>query len=626
MAPPKTSFAVVRKKTPFQRANEEEELKRKRHAEEAAKLCDEFAESFEADSKKTKGMNFVSAGTQAAGSHPSEAVADHGLREKYVPPVPFPDVMDDASNRTNETASTSTAIGSGSQMTPSGRKGTKPRAIDALMSEMIAKQDQRERARRKRHDVNGPSDRGRASGDGDGNSTNLFVGNLPRDADEDVVKRAFAKYGPIGSVKIFWPREDEDARLRTQLSGFVAFMTRSSAERAKEEMDGAMLGRHDLRIGWGKAVPLPAKPIWPLATDTETSVGEGNFSAAQRLRASMRGKTTDIARVDSSTPVSTTEIIVRYPEDNRITALIDTTARYVAEDGYLFENAVMDRERDNGDFLFLFHDTAPERSYYKWRMFSLSQGDSLAKWRVEPFSMIAGGARWRPPDPTQRPDTSLVSSTNVQGLPADDSRLTVSEAQTFASLLEKLTLERRDIEQGMIFALDHSEAADDIAELLAEALTSDETAVATKTARLFLVSDILHNCGAPVRNTSAYRGAFQSKLPRVFESLRLTLRGMTSRIAREAFKKRVASVLAAWSDWFLFQNEFLKGLEANFALGDVATTQTFTEVEMQKVREEIESMDVEAREKRCKALGLIADGGAAARLVEVELRMRGRVK
>ena len=98
--------------------------------------------------------------------------------------------------------------------------------------------------------------------------------------------------------------------------------------------------------------------------------------------------------------------------------------------------------------------------------------------------MIAGGARWRPPDPTQRPDTSLVSSTNVQGLPADDSRLTVSEAQTFASLLEKLTLERRDIEQGMIFALDHSEAADDIAELLAEALTSDETAVATKTARL----------------------------------------------------------------------------------------------------------------------------------------------
>lgn len=72
MAPPgKTSFSVVRKKTPFQKAKAEEELKRKRHAEEAAKLYDEFAASFEAD-KKPRGMNFVSAGTQAAGSRPGE--------------------------------------------------------------------------------------------------------------------------------------------------------------------------------------------------------------------------------------------------------------------------------------------------------------------------------------------------------------------------------------------------------------------------------------------------------------------------------------------------------------------------------------------------------------------------
>ena len=57
MAPPgKTSFSVVRKKTPFQKAKAEEELKRKRHAEEAAKLYDEFAASFEAD-KKPRGMN-----------------------------------------------------------------------------------------------------------------------------------------------------------------------------------------------------------------------------------------------------------------------------------------------------------------------------------------------------------------------------------------------------------------------------------------------------------------------------------------------------------------------------------------------------------------------------------------
>jgi U2-associated protein SR140 len=104
---------------------------------------------------------------------------------------------------------------------------------------------------------------------------------------------------------------------------------------------------------------------------------------------------------------------------------------------------------------------------------------------------------------------------------------------------------------------------------------------------------------------------------------------MNSRIAREAFKKRVASVIAAWSDWFLFQNEFLNGLEANFVLGDVSTTLNCTEVEAKTVQREIETMDAEAREKACKAKGLIAEGGAeacAARLVEVELHLRGRVK
>ena len=63
------SFAVVRKKTPFQKAKEEEELKRKRDAADAARLLGDFEESF-ADAKKSKGMTFVSAGVQGAGSRP----------------------------------------------------------------------------------------------------------------------------------------------------------------------------------------------------------------------------------------------------------------------------------------------------------------------------------------------------------------------------------------------------------------------------------------------------------------------------------------------------------------------------------------------------------------------------
>jgi U2-associated protein SR140 len=41
--------------------------------------------------------------------------------------------------------------------------------------------------------------------------------------DEEVLKREFGRFGPIASVKIMWPR-DEEQRRRARNSGFVAFM------------------------------------------------------------------------------------------------------------------------------------------------------------------------------------------------------------------------------------------------------------------------------------------------------------------------------------------------------------------------------------------------------------------
>jgi hypothetical protein len=101
------------------------------------------------------------------------------------------------------------------------------------------------------------------------------------------------------------------------------------------------------------------------------------------------------------------------------------------------------------------------------------------------------------------------------------------------------------------FALDRSEQAKEVVELIAESLTLAETPMNKKIARLFLVSDILyatphsyqrhliplsvprayhhartrwlsffrHNSSAPVRNASMYRSAFQKVLPAIFESI-----------------------------------------------------------------------------------------------------------
>ena len=54
---------------------------------------------------------------------------------------------------------------------------------------------------------------------------------------EEMLCKEFGKYGPLASVKIMWPRTDEE-RTRVSNRGFVAFMTRKDAERAMAALDG----------------------------------------------------------------------------------------------------------------------------------------------------------------------------------------------------------------------------------------------------------------------------------------------------------------------------------------------------------------------------------------------------
>jgi U2-associated protein SR140 len=50
----------------------------------------------------------------------------------------------------------------------------------------------------------------------------------------------FGQYGPLGSVKIMWPRTEEE-KIRGNNCGFVAFMKRDDAEKALDDLDGLIL-------------------------------------------------------------------------------------------------------------------------------------------------------------------------------------------------------------------------------------------------------------------------------------------------------------------------------------------------------------------------------------------------
>ena len=88
-------------------------------------------------------------------------------------------------------------------------------------------------------------------------------------------------------------------------------------------------------------------------------------------------------------------------------------------------------------------------------------------------------------------------------------------------------------------------------------------------ARLFLVSDILHNSSAPVRNASAYRTHFAGRLPDVFESVADAHKALVSlsRISSEAMKAHVLAVLRCWADRFIFADAYLAGLQGTFLRG-----------------------------------------------------------
>jgi U2-associated protein SR140 len=90
-------------------------------------------------------------------------------------------------------------------------------------------------------------------------------------------------------------------------------------------------------------------------------------------------------------------------------------------------------------------------------------------------------------------------------------RLRRDDEKTFLHLLETLSVSRESIRVAMGFALDHAEFVEDIVALLYKSIFTGTTSLSAPdlVARLFLVSDLLHNSGAAVKNASNFRPLIQ---------------------------------------------------------------------------------------------------------------------
>lgn len=472
---------------------------------------------------------------------------------------------------------------------PKEKEKGKARNIDNFMEELKHEQEMRERRNQDREqwrdrniensapssrfdelpDDFDPSGRPGSFDDGDPQTTNLYVGNLSPQVDENFLLRTFGRFGPIASVKIMWPRTEEERR-RQRNCGFVAFMNRADAQAAKDEMEGVIVYEYELKIGWGKSVSLPSQAL-PAPPPGHMAI-RSKEGATVILSGPSGPPVTTVPGQNSElvlTP-NVPDIMVVPPEDDHLRHVIDTMALYVLDGGCAFEQAIMERGRGNPLFGFLFELGSKEHTYYVWRLYSFAQGDTLQRWRTVPFIMITASGRWIPPSlptPKGADHEKEAGSTYAAGRSRRvevERRLTDAQRDEFEDMLRSLTLERGQIKEAMGFALDNADAAGEVVEVLTESLTLQETPIPTKVSRLMLVSDILHNSSAPVKNASAYRSKFEASLPDIMESFNDLYRSITGRITAEALKERVLKVLQVWADWFLFSDAYVNGLRATF--------------------------------------------------------------
>ncbi|EKU21924.1 U2-associated protein SR140, partial [Nannochloropsis gaditana CCMP526] len=265
------------KKTRFHKEKEEREARKRQEDAEAAKIYEQFVASFDAgDGNGNDGKRFVRArdGSRRGSSGKGRAgLADDGPSH-YQPQMPvslaskaplaplptaaFPShTSATAADSTRTTSASGSTLGnrshgggsSGPALVPglasaNSKKG--PRQIDAFLEEL--KQSQESGVSKEE-----TCPREGSLDDGDPHTTNLHVGNLSPLTTEERLEAVFGRFGRVYSVKIMWPRSEEE-RARGRNTGFVSFYTRADAEDAKDQLQDFLLDDHRIGIGWSKAV------------------------------------------------------------------------------------------------------------------------------------------------------------------------------------------------------------------------------------------------------------------------------------------------------------------------------------------------------------------------------------
>jgi len=143
--------------------------------------------------------------------------------------------------------------------------------------------------------------------------------------------------------------------------------------------------------------------------------------------------------------------------------------------------------------------------------------------------------------------------------------LTSSHRRKFQSILRNLNLERGSILNAMVFAIEHAEAADDIITILCNSLLIKTTPMyPTKIARLYLISDILHNSSASAPNAWKYRTGFEPHLGNIIDHFNSIWKSIDARLKAEQIRQSILAILNTWEMWNIFSKDYITDLKERF--------------------------------------------------------------
>lgn len=557
----------MRTKSKLQREKEEQERKRKEADEEAERAYQDFVADME--------------GKHGAGAgRPRASFVTAGGAYSYKPATQEPHAL----SKSQKAAEESSTLGSGHEKVQRGSStaalSTKERR-DPLGKKRGALNDfleqlQRDQARREELQHHRPQQKalqssmrhqeissevgsrhGRKNPE-DVQSTNICVINLPSNINELGLGHFFAQWGDVATVKIMWPRGEEflpgtSAGLRSTssagLTGFVSFMRRSAATKAMRGADGLSWSGTRLRTSWGKSMPLPLRPAF-VSVNPEKDFDERSKRSRQRSESPKPRRHRRRVHCTTFTPIRRLReaLLTSSDEGPETERRVRQLAQRIRESGPAVEDQTARLEAQNPHYAFLFDLQSLAYRYMRalvdvHHLHGDEDGGEEVAFEDDGTASLYS--------------TDSEENSERESLQQREKSDTLGKAarRRFEAMLRSVTLRRERIARAMAFAIEHASAASAISDILVDSLIQAKTPLARKQARLYIISDILHNSATSASHAWRYRSLFETRMSRVFAHLGDVAKSFSGRIKREASKDWIRSLLSVWESWLVFPQQ-----------------------------------------------------------------------